>query len=478
MAGGPGDGHFLEIMASSAERRFQALVLAPVRRVQRRLNGVAWAEAGIVPVWAAATACVAARLLMRGGALWVLPVFLVAGLVGWWLRARGRSVSIQHAAVLADRSANAGGLLLTCLERPAGEWELSVNQFAQAVRPPQLRWHLPAGALAGAVLFLAAGLLLPLPPPTVRPRNAAASSMVAAVQAKAEALAREEPLGAPMEEELRRLAEEAAEGRFDSTDWEAVDGVEKRLAERAAEAAAELAGAAEAARELEEALTAAGSAEGASLEREQLERALMGLGGEGEQGGEGAQDAQARASAQAAGPLDQISDLRKTLERRQGQLAERFGQGNANQPGQGPGQRRSGTSGKSAGTPGKEGEGEGEGEGQKGQAGQSGHASRSVKEGSGSGVARGGGSQPLVFGDEAEMDPERLKFQPLPAGQGGEAGALWGLRAAEPPKDGVPGALPPAVRGPSAQGEAAPGHSSTPLLPRNRDLVKRYFGGP
>ncbi|MDC0710612.1 hypothetical protein POL68_19195 [Stigmatella sp. ncwal1] len=466
-------------MASSAERRFQALVLAPVRRVQRRLNAMAWVEAGIAPLWAAATACVAARLLMRDAALWALPVFLVAGAVGWWLRARGRSVSLQHAAVLADRSAQAGGLLLTCLERPAGEWELSANQFARAVKPPRLRWHRPVGALAGAALFLAAGLLLPLPPPTVRPRNAAASSLVTAVQAQAEALAQEEPLGAPMEEELRRLAEEAAEGRFDSADWEAVDGVEKRLAERAAEAAAELAGAAEAARELEDALGAAGSAEGAALEREQLERALMALGegegakgqgGEGEQG-EGAQEAQAQAAAQqAAGNLDQIADLRKTLERRQGQLEERFGQGNAGRPGQ----RRQGMAGKGSG---KQGEG-GEGEGQEGQEGQGGHASRSVqgRSGEGSGVGRGGESQPLVFGPEAEMDPERLRFQPLPPGQGGEAGGLWGLRAAEPRKDGATGP-PPAVRGTSAQGEAAPGHSSSPLLPRNRDLVKRYFGG-
>ncbi len=33
-------------MPASDERRFQALILAPVRRV-RRLNAVAWAEAGV-----------------------------------------------------------------------------------------------------------------------------------------------------------------------------------------------------------------------------------------------------------------------------------------------------------------------------------------------------------------------------------------------------------------------------------------------
>jgi hypothetical protein len=35
---------------------------------------------------------------------------------------------------------------------------------------------------------------------------------------------------------------------------------------------------------------------------------------------------------------------------------------------------------------------------------------------------------------------------------------------------------PSAARGAGAQGDATPGHSTEPLLPRNRDLVKRYFG--
>jgi hypothetical protein len=494
-------------MAVSEERRFQALVLAPIRRVQRRLNAVAWAEAGIVPMWAAVTACVAARLLLRDTALWAAPVLLVAGGVWWGLRARHRGVSLDHAAVLADRSANAGGLLLTRLERPVGEWEISVNQYAHAVKPPEVRWQRPVGALLGSLLFLAVGFLLPLPTPTVRPMNAAAAAKVAAVQAKAEALAKEEPLGVPMEEELRRLAEEVAEGRFDAADWEAADGLEKRMSERAAEAAAELAGAAEAARELEDALSAAGSAESTAREREALERALMGLdgngtpeeagrsnqGGEGEQSGEGeqgeqngqsaqngqgeqggqqgSQSSRSTASARAGGNLDQISNLRRTLERRQQQLEDRFGQGNSGQ--QANGRRQSGSRRQGQGQgqgQGEQGEGEGEGQGQ----GQ--HVSRAVREGNnGAGPGRGGESSPLVFGGEAEMDPDRLKFQPLPEGQGGESAELWGLKAADPRREGVT-VTPSAARGQGAQGDATPGFSTEPLLPRNRDLVKRYFG--
>jgi hypothetical protein len=38
--------------------------------VQRRLNAVAWAEAGLAPVWTTVTACVLARMLLRGAVVW------------------------------------------------------------------------------------------------------------------------------------------------------------------------------------------------------------------------------------------------------------------------------------------------------------------------------------------------------------------------------------------------------------------------
>ncbi len=515
-------------------------MLAPVRRVQRRLNAVAWAQASLVPLWATVTACVLARLLLRDACVWLLPPFVLAGLTWGWLRARARGVSLEQAAVLADRSANAGGLLLTRLERPVGEWELTVNQLVRDVKPPVVEWRRPVGAVLGALLFLLVGFLLPLPAPRgPRAPHAAAAAKVEAVQAQAEALAREEPLGEAVEDELRRLAEEVAAGRFDSGDWEAADSLERRLAERAAEAAAELAQASEAARDLEEALGAAGSAESASREREALERALMGLesseassgesqpegedsqaqasarSGEGQQGQQGQdpngtqgtspseqqgtagskeQQAQAQARAQAAGSPDQISELRQSLERRQQSLAQRFepreGQGQqASSRRSGPRQRQgAGERGEGASRPGQqdgeqrgEGEGQGQGEGQGEGAGQgqgegqgnTGHASRGTRSGTGT---EGGGPSPLVFGGEAEMDPGRLAFEPLPEGQGGEAGELWGLEAADPRRNtGAAGGA--GSRGTSARGEATAGPGAQPLLPRNRDLVKRYFGG-
>ncbi|MBN9682395.1 MULTISPECIES: hypothetical protein [unclassified Corallococcus] len=521
-------------MAASDERRFQSLVLAPIRRVQRRLNVVAWSGAGIAPLWALATACVVSRLLLRDLSVWAVPPLVIAGLAWWFVRARSRGVSLEYAAVLADRSANAGGLLLTRLERPVGEWELSLNQFAQHVKPPEVPWRRPVGALLGALVFLAVGFLVPLPTLRTSNINAAAATQVAAVQAQAEALAREEPLGPDVEEELRRLSEEVAQGRFDSADWEASDALEQRLAERASEAAAELNRASEAAAELEDALAAAGGAEAATRERESLEQALMALDarasgtseddatgaqeapasernsqgqgagdqdgdkqGTGEQGGEkqgsgdpSAREAEARASAraQASGSPDQIADLRRTLERRQQSLAERFGEENASRGNRGAQARRptrrqqSGQGQKGQGQKGQgqgqDGQGEGEeGDGEGAQGRQ--HASRNTRQGKGegAGVSRGGESQPVVFGGEAEMDPDRLAFQPLPDGNGGEAEELWGLRAADPQaRTGQAG--PSSAKGTGAKGDATAGPTSGPLLPRNRDLVKRYFGGP
>ncbi|MCP3102256.1 hypothetical protein LZ198_25635 [Myxococcus sp. K15C18031901] len=510
-------------MAASDERRLQALVLAPVRRVQRRLNAVAWAHAGIAPVWATATACVLARLLFRDAAVWGIAPLVLLGGAAWRWRARGVSVSLEHAAVLADRSANAGGLLLTRLERPVGEWELAVNQLAGTVKPPDVEWRRPVGAVAGALVFLLVGFLLPLPP-VKGPRkvHAAAAAKVDAVQSQAEALAREEPLGEALEDELRRLSEEVAAGRFDATDWEAADSLERRLAERASEAAAELARASEAARELEEALGAAGGAEAANRERESLERALMALdakppeqterGGPGQasndasrpgqsgargdgEGAEGQEEARQRARAQASGSVDQVADLRRSLERRQQSLERRFGEqegqsrsgersASARRQGQGQqgaegreGQGQQGAEGREGqGQQGREGQGrQGEGEGQQGRGASRGHASRGAREGTGA-PGREGGHESLVFGGEAEMDPDRLAFQPLPEGRGGEAGELWGLEAADPQRSAGPAGAAGA-KGTAAQGEGTAGPGAQPLLPRNRDVVKRYFGG-
>ena len=71
------------------------------------------------------------------------------------------------------------------------------------------------------------------------------------------------------------------------------------------------------------------------------------------------------------------------------------------------------------------------------------------------------------------MDPERLKFEPLPPGQGGSPEALWGLKAANPKASvGQPRTTSSSA---AAAGDTAPGHREGALLPRNRELIEKYF---
>ena len=71
------------------------------------------------------------------------------------------------------------------------------------------------------------------------------------------------------------------------------------------------------------------------------------------------------------------------------------------------------------------------------------------------------------------MDPDRLAFEALPEGNGGESGELRGLRAANPRvKDGVPVT---GGTGANAAGDGAAGWGEGAMRPRNRALVERFF---
>ena len=91
----------------------------------------------------------------------------------------------------------------------------------------------------------------------------------------------------------------------------------------------------------------------------------------------------------------------------------------------------------------------------------------------GGGVGRGGDAHELVFGGNAEMDPDRLKYEALPEGNGGEGEELFGLRSANPRphKDGT---ISPGT-GAAASGDQAAGYDEGAMRPRNRALVQRYF---
>lgn len=171
---------------------------------------------------------------------------------------------------------------------------------------------------------------------------------------------------------------------------------------------------------------------------------------------------------------NQADQLRRALEQRRQQLSNSFGQGNRSSGSRGQqGQQQSNQQGQGQGQGSQRGHGKepGQGAGSPGlDPNAPGHASRQVDPSAAHGP---GGDTPLVFGDDAEMDPERLKFEALPKGNGGEAEELYGLKAANPRAGRQP--LNPGTSNAPAAGDQAPGPGEAPMLPKNRALIQKYF---
>lgn len=164
---------------------------------------------------------------------------------------------------------------------------------------------------------------------------------------------------------------------------------------------------------------------------------------------------------------NQADQLRRALEQRRQQLSNSFGQGNRQSGAGGQKQARSGQTRRGKGQGGEDGT-EAGGTGLDPNA--KGHASRQVDPSTGKGE---GADTPLVFGDDAEMDPNRLKFEALPKGSGGEAEELYGLKAANPRTGRQP--LSGGTSNGAAAGDQAPGNGEAPMLPKNRALIQKYF---
>ncbi len=451
-------------MAAGEERRRHA-VLSRVRRVQRRLNVQVWAEAAVAPTWGGVTLLVLGRVFLPVRVELVALVALTLWAFATVARARPRRVGVSEAAVVADRQAGAGGLLLTRLETPVGAWELGLNQQIKAIRLPSIRLWPSALWLLVAMVFAVAGSSVPRISHAVPALNTAAASRVDALTDKVEALAREELVPEALEAEVARLQAELDRGAFAATDWEAADSLEKSLDARAATTSAALAAWAQEADALSKALGEAQGAEGAEAQRAELEKQLMQLAdktasplskssGAPKPGAEGAQTPPSAES------------VRDALAKRREALAKSFGQKPGSAAASASAPRRSGSpKGNGRGAPSDQRGENGANEGQ-------GHAS---KQGKGSGASHADAPPAeLVFGDEANIDPERLAFEPLPQGHGGDdPGELYGLRAVDPhaPTD-VPASRSP---GATALGARAAGQREGPLLPRNRALIERYF---
>ena len=191
-------------MAAGEERRRQA-VQARVSRVRRHLNLEVLLGAAVGPAWVAMTAFVVWRIFVQKGLLLIGPISLALGSFVTWLLLRKRGVSQARAAVIADRQADAGGLLLTRLEIPVGEWELGLNQQLKAIPLPELQLRRPLALLGLAACFLAVGLLVPQPRSVTAPPNAAAATRVEELADKMEAIAKEEPAEQTALAELQRL---------------------------------------------------------------------------------------------------------------------------------------------------------------------------------------------------------------------------------------------------------------------------------
>ncbi|MBL9038426.1 MAG: hypothetical protein JNG84_07930, partial [Archangium sp.] len=245
-------------------------------RVRRRLDVAVWLEAVGLTGWGFAAALVAWHVFIHAQALVAVPLLLAATAWATARRARPRLHSEAEAAALVDRLAGAGGLLLTRLERPVDEWELSLNQrLAQVQLPapvlaPLRRW-------VPIAVFLAAGLALPRWEVAKGRPNAAAAARVAQVKTLAEAIQNVAPLDEALAAELAQLEQRLAAGDFTGADWEAADALEKRLEAAAVVADQGL----EKASALAEALAAAQSSDEAAREREALEKALLELGLDG-----------------------------------------------------------------------------------------------------------------------------------------------------------------------------------------------------
>jgi hypothetical protein len=259
------------------EQRKLGVVLTPIRRLARRLNVAIVVSSLVGPVWAVVAAIALWRFAVQRWVPAAGALLALGGAAGTWFVARRKLITHPQAAVMVDRRANAGGLLLTRLETGIGEWEISLHALVAGLSPPRMNLARPAAAILLALAFLVAALWVPLPRRSAHPIHAAAASRVEELAQKLEAVAKEEPIEAEARKELERLREEAKQGAFDPADWEAADSLANQLDRKAEEAGSRLLKADEAAGSLAAAMDEARTLEVLTRERDELERALMDL---------------------------------------------------------------------------------------------------------------------------------------------------------------------------------------------------------
>ncbi len=482
-------------------------------RARRHFNRGVLLRASVIPAWAAASLFGIYRLAIGPFSLLVggVALLLALGFLLW--RFRRLAWTTDQAAVLLDRAAGAGGLLLALSERPDPRWSERLTPKLQKVDLPREPVRRQAAGIVGAFCFAAVALAFPEAQPPARPLQNAAESRVNALDEKAELLAEENALAENLAEELARLQEEARSGSFDAADWEASDVVESALSDAAASRESALADAEAAARELEAAMESNAGVEELARAKEALEDALASLGdsssaseqgdsksGEGqksetgeagqqeqagEQGQSGQQSGQQKQSGQQgekgsgqqsgqkqsgqkqAGNMKSPADAKamaESLQKRREALQQAFNRqqslAQSQKSSRPKGEKQSGGqcphSDHSAAQCPNAGQGEGESEGE-----------------SGSGApTRGGGVAPVTYGQEVQVQAERLKLESLPQSEDEQADQLLGIERHAPR---TPDAYAPTAPGVTGSGADGVGPRQAPVPPRHRELLRRYF---
>lgn len=158
-----------------------------------------------------------------------------------WFRGR---VAADDLAALADRQANARGLLLALRERPDPRWRPWLTDTLRDASLPEVRLSERTRFALPATIFLVAALLVP-PIDDASADVAPTTSRLAGLAAALEAATREEMISGPdaerMRNELEEIARDVRENGLGARQWEAIDALESRLDGRLGQAAVALA---------------------------------------------------------------------------------------------------------------------------------------------------------------------------------------------------------------------------------------------
>ena len=234
-----------------------------IREVRRRVGAVLYAgelaRQGAIALFAVGSIALVARVAFSIGVDRMAPIYGLLLLVPLtsWLRVRRRTISDATAATWLDVETGASGLLVTHEETRDSRWTGPAEQQAsRPVRLPRASWRVHAARVAPAALFAAVPFLLAIVAPHVAGSAPSYDSALERLREKLDTLEEvvdlDEAEESALEEDLARL-DEQVDGVRPEVAFEALDRLEERIDERAAEAH-EMA--AEAGRDLEQVASA------------------------------------------------------------------------------------------------------------------------------------------------------------------------------------------------------------------------------